>query len=206
MLDVVANRCLNTRVHSLQDIARTVCAIDLQKPKSIVMSNWELRTLSFQQLQYAAYDAVIASHIYDTIANATTSKAPVIRPSDSFCFEVFYSTFVNAKDYNSTKVPQLITDLYSPVAPAVDIQTRGSNNEVIIIKPTLCSRTHIRATYIEVFYHCDLTMTTFMHFLMDSDEKWMELNTEWMRNNDTRAVGWQEVNETLQTNYNLLSY
>lgn len=56
---------LDVNTKSLKDMARNVVGIELIKSSRLRCSNWEAKTLSEEQISYAAGDAVVATCIFD---------------------------------------------------------------------------------------------------------------------------------------------
>ncbi|MED6200741.1 hypothetical protein PIB30_088257 [Stylosanthes scabra] len=68
-LSVHAKRKLGGSPHQwgLASLAEKLLSKQLQKPKKIILGNWETPALSKEQLEYAATDAFASWHLYQAI-------------------------------------------------------------------------------------------------------------------------------------------
>ena len=120
--------CLGLDPRSLKSVAKAVCGITLAKSSKVVMSNWENNVLTPKQVQYGAYDAVIANLIYDGIVSRT--QRPVIPPANSYSFGKYYSTFIDSATLKAFKESETAA-MYRAITAIAGDNTEARTNRTI---------------------------------------------------------------------------
>jgi hypothetical protein len=172
------------RKFGLAGLTKQYFNVNLVKPKSISMSNWETYTLSDEQISYAAYDALLGVQLY----MAMEDEGTIVR---------FPHTTENASVNSEASLSKLIEHLYLPEVESVSTNTNSGSTiqtDSILLSHALPGRALFRRWYAHMS-ESDASVVISMQRVCAEEHRWHRNHCNLQQDGLLRGAFWRDVSD-----------